>query len=99
MKVSVIRSAVIDAPIDRVWTVLRDFNSHERWHPAVTSSRMENDLDGDVVGGFGDSASPTAPSFVSSCCATATGSTLFLTASSTRLCLYLTMWPRSSSSR
>ncbi len=51
MKVSVIRSAVIDAPIGRVWAVLRDFNSHERWHPAVASSRMENDLDGDVVGG------------------------------------------------
>ena len=51
MKVSVIRSAVIDAPIDRVWAVLRDFNSHGRWHPAVASSRMESDLDGDVVGG------------------------------------------------
>jgi NADPH:quinone reductase len=51
MKITVIRSAVIDAPIDRVWAVLRDFNSHERWHPAVARSRMENDLDGDVVGG------------------------------------------------
>jgi NADPH:quinone reductase-like Zn-dependent oxidoreductase/uncharacterized protein YndB with AHSA1/START domain len=51
MKITVIRSAVIDAPIDRVWAVLRDFNSHDRWHPAVARSRMENDLDGDVVGG------------------------------------------------
>jgi NADPH:quinone reductase-like Zn-dependent oxidoreductase len=51
MKVCVIRSAVIDAPIDRVWAVLRDFNSHARWHPVVASSRMENDLDGGVVGG------------------------------------------------
>jgi len=51
MKVSVIRSAVIDAQIDRIWAVLRDFNSHVRWHPAVARSRMENDLDGDVVGG------------------------------------------------
>lgn len=51
MKITVIRSAVIDAPIDRVWAVLRDFNSHDRWHPAVAASRMENDLDGDVVGG------------------------------------------------
>lgn len=51
MKITVIRSAVIDAPIDRVWAVLRDFNSHHRWHPAVAHSRMENDLDGDVVGG------------------------------------------------
>ncbi len=51
MKITVIRSAVIDAPIDRVWAVLRDFNSHDRWHPSVARSRMEKDLDGDVVGG------------------------------------------------
>jgi NADPH2:quinone reductase len=51
MKVNVIQSAVIDAPIDRVWAVLRDFNSHEQWHPAVAGSRMENDIAGDVVGG------------------------------------------------
>jgi NADPH2:quinone reductase len=51
MKIRLIRSAVIEAPIERVWAVLRDFNSHERWHPAVTRSQMENDFDGDVVGG------------------------------------------------
>jgi NADPH:quinone reductase-like Zn-dependent oxidoreductase len=51
MKINVIRSAIIDASIDQVWTVLRDFNSHDRWHPAVAHSRMENDLGGDVVGG------------------------------------------------
>lgn len=51
MKITVIRAAVIDAPIDRVWNVLRDFNSHEVWHPAVVCSEMENDLDGDMVGG------------------------------------------------
>ena len=51
MKITVIRSAVIDAPIDRVWAVLRDFNSHDRWHPAVVRSWMENDVGGDVVGG------------------------------------------------
>ena len=51
MKINVIQSAVIDAPIDRVWAVLRDFNSHDRWHPAVARSRMENDAAGDVVGG------------------------------------------------
>ena len=51
MKITVIRSTVIDAPIDRVWAVLRDFNSHSRWHPAVARSEIENDLDGDVVGG------------------------------------------------
>jgi len=51
MKITVIRSAVIDASIDDVWAVLRDFNSHDQWHPAVAGSRMENGLDSDVVGG------------------------------------------------
>ena len=51
MKISVIRSTVIDAPIDRVWTVLRDFNSHARWHPVVDHSRIEKEVAGDVVGG------------------------------------------------
>jgi len=37
------RSAVIDAPIERVWSVLRDFNSHSAWHPAVGPSTIEND--------------------------------------------------------
>jgi NADPH:quinone reductase-like Zn-dependent oxidoreductase len=51
LKINVIQSAIIDAPIDRVWAVLRDFNSHDQWHPSVTQSRMENDVAGDVVGG------------------------------------------------
>jgi len=51
LKITVLKSAVIDAPIDRVWAVLRDFNSHDQWHPSVTQSRMENDVAGDVVGG------------------------------------------------
>jgi len=51
MKISVIRSAVIDAPIDRVWSILRNFNSPGRWHPIVADSKMENNVSGDVVGG------------------------------------------------
>jgi NADPH2:quinone reductase len=50
LKITVIQSTIIDAPIDRVWAVLRDFNSHDQWHPAVAGSRMENDVAGDVVG-------------------------------------------------
>lgn len=38
---SVTRSAIIDAPIERVWAVLRDFNSHDRWHDVVAESRIE----------------------------------------------------------
>jgi NADPH:quinone reductase len=37
----VVRSTVIDAPIERVWAVLRDFNSHDRWHSVVEQSRIE----------------------------------------------------------
>jgi NADPH:quinone reductase-like Zn-dependent oxidoreductase len=44
------RSAVIDAPIDRVWAVLRDFNSHSAWHPAVGPSRIEKGEPVDQVG-------------------------------------------------
>src|SRR5215510_14849246 len=37
----VVRSTVIDAPIGRVWQVLRDFNSHDQWHDVVETSRIE----------------------------------------------------------
>jgi len=37
----VVRSTVIDAPIERVWAVLRDFNSHDAWHEVVDKSRIE----------------------------------------------------------
>lgn len=46
----VTRSAVIDAPIERVWEVLRDFNSHDRWHPAVADSHIEGGEAPDQVG-------------------------------------------------
>ncbi|MBC5782682.1 SRPBCC family protein [Ramlibacter sp. USB13] len=38
----VVRSAIIDAPIGRVWEVLRDFNSHDQWHAVVDQSRIEH---------------------------------------------------------
>jgi NADPH:quinone reductase len=46
----VVRSAVIDAPIERVWAVLRDFNSHDRWHAVVDQSRIEGSDRSDQVG-------------------------------------------------
>jgi NADPH2:quinone reductase len=48
--IRVTRSAVIDAPIARVWEVLRDFNSHWAWHPAVGESSIENAEAADQVG-------------------------------------------------
>ena len=46
----VVRSTVIDAPIARVWAVLRDFNSHDQWHDVVDASRIEGGGRGDQVG-------------------------------------------------
>ena len=46
----VVRSTIIDAPIERVWAVLRDFNSHDQWHDAVEASRIEGNERSDQVG-------------------------------------------------
>jgi NADPH:quinone reductase-like Zn-dependent oxidoreductase/uncharacterized protein YndB with AHSA1/START domain len=46
----VVRSTVIDAPIERVWAVLRDFNSHDQWHTVVDQSRIEAGERSDQVG-------------------------------------------------
>jgi NADPH2:quinone reductase len=46
----VVRSTVIDAPIERVWEVLRDFNSHDQWHDVVDQSRIEGGERSDQVG-------------------------------------------------
>ena len=46
----VVRSTVIDAPIERVWAVLRDFNSHDQWHAVVDTSHIEGQERSDQVG-------------------------------------------------
>lgn len=48
--VKVRQSTVIDAPIDDVWAILRDFNSHGRWHPAIAFSEIEGGDPVDAVG-------------------------------------------------
>ena len=48
--VKVTRSTILDAPIEAVWEILRDFNGHDRWHPAVASSQIERGRDADRVG-------------------------------------------------
>src|SRR4249920_2439694 len=47
---SVSRSTIIAAPIETVWGVLRDFNGHDQWHPAVEESHIEGVRAGDQVG-------------------------------------------------
>jgi hypothetical protein len=48
--VRVVRSTVIDAPPERVWAILRDFNGHSAWHPPVAKSAIERGRPADVVG-------------------------------------------------
>ncbi len=48
--VKVIKSTVLDAPVEAVWEVLRDFNGHDQWHPAVATSQIERSRDADRVG-------------------------------------------------
>ena len=46
----VVRSSIVDAPIERVWAVLRDFNSHDQWHSVVAQSAIEDNKTSDRVG-------------------------------------------------
>jgi len=48
--IKVTRSTIIDAPIETVWAVLRDFNSHRLWHPIVARSQIEGGEASDRVG-------------------------------------------------
>ena len=48
--VRVRRTTVLDAPIDAVWRILRDFNGHDRWHPIVERSGLEDARRTDQVG-------------------------------------------------
>jgi hypothetical protein len=48
--VKIYTSSVIDAPADRVWAVVRDFNGMPKWHPIIRDSRIESSLPSDRVG-------------------------------------------------
>lgn len=48
--VHVRKSTVIQAPVEAVWAVVRDFNAHDQWHPAIQDSTLENDRPTDAVG-------------------------------------------------
>lgn len=50
MAVKVRRSTVINAPVSAVWQVLRDFNAHDQWHPAVATSTLEETSRPDEIG-------------------------------------------------
>ncbi len=46
----VFESAIICAPVDRVWDVVRDFNGLPAWHPAIAKSEIEDNRPADSVG-------------------------------------------------
>ena len=48
--VRVRRTTVLDAPVDAVWRILRDFNGHDHWHPIVARSDLEDGRRTDQVG-------------------------------------------------
>lgn len=48
--VKVVRSTVLNAPVEDVWAVIRDFNGHDQWHPAVATSQIERGNPSDLVG-------------------------------------------------
>ena len=48
--VKVVKSTIVDAPVEAVWAVLRDFNGHEEWHPVVADSAIERGQSSDKVG-------------------------------------------------
>jgi len=48
--VKVYISSVIDAPADKVWVHIRDFNALPKWVPAVADSRIEGGIVSDKVG-------------------------------------------------
>jgi Polyketide cyclase / dehydrase and lipid transport len=48
--VKVYTSSVIEAPADRVWAIIRDFNGLPKWHPLIRDSRVENGAPADKVG-------------------------------------------------
>ncbi len=47
---SVFVSSVIDAPVSKVWALIRDFNSLPAWHPRMIECHIEDSLPSDQVG-------------------------------------------------
>ena len=43
-------STVIDEPADRVWSIIRDFNSYPVWVEGIAESHIEEGRSGDAVG-------------------------------------------------
>lgn len=51
-------STVVNAPVDEVWALLRDFNGLTEWHPAVVKSTIEDGKSAAEVGCIRDLGLP-----------------------------------------
>ncbi|MGA1196370.1 MAG: SRPBCC family protein [Candidatus Latescibacterota bacterium] len=49
-KAHTLASSVIDAPIEKVWATIRDFNALPAWHPAIADSQIEKGEPSDKIG-------------------------------------------------
>ena len=43
-------STVVNAPVDRVWAAIRDFNGLPGWHPRMVESHIEDGKDATTIG-------------------------------------------------
>jgi uncharacterized protein YndB with AHSA1/START domain len=43
-------SIILNAPVETVWSLVRDFNGLPSWAPAIAKSKIEGGIDADVVG-------------------------------------------------
>jgi len=43
-------SIILKAPVETVWSLVRDFNALPKWAPGIAKSKIEDGLDSDVVG-------------------------------------------------
>jgi hypothetical protein len=48
--VKVFISSVIQAPADKVWAVVRDFNDMPNWHPLINRSTIDSGRPSDSIG-------------------------------------------------
>lgn len=48
--VKIFVSSVIDAPAEKVWNIVRDFNDMPNWHPAIARSMIEGGRPSDAIG-------------------------------------------------
>ena len=47
---SIIISSIIDAPVEKVWARIRDFNGLTSWHPRMVESHIEDGKSADEIG-------------------------------------------------